>query len=305
MKPLIHIGYPKTATTWFQQNFFPFVENIKYVSKKEINEHIIFPNSFEFNPVKEKQYFTYNNNKRILLSHENLIGAIRRGGINGYMTKELGLRLKAVFGDAKIIIFIRNQFDIISSAYFQYIRAGGTYSIGKYLHHKMFNEEFNKILLFSFKHFEYDKIIKYYEDLFGKENVYTFLYEDFANNNNEFLTRFQKTFDFKVNLNNINYIHKNDKYRTGLTKIVRFSNIFTRKRVLYKYYLLNIPYWFIYSRRLLNYLNKYKIFGRHPEALEILGKKHYSYISEYYKASNRILVNDFNLKSIEKYNYPL
>ena len=35
-KSIIHIGYPKTATSWLQREFFPKVNNISIIPKKEI-----------------------------------------------------------------------------------------------------------------------------------------------------------------------------------------------------------------------------------------------------------------------------
>ena len=36
MKNIFHIGYHKTASTWFQQRFYPFVENLSNVSRDDI-----------------------------------------------------------------------------------------------------------------------------------------------------------------------------------------------------------------------------------------------------------------------------
>jgi hypothetical protein len=34
MQPIIHIGYSKTATTWFQKQFYPNIKNAFYPSRK-------------------------------------------------------------------------------------------------------------------------------------------------------------------------------------------------------------------------------------------------------------------------------
>ena len=36
-KVLLHIGYPKTGTTWFQKRFYPNVENYKYYEREDFN----------------------------------------------------------------------------------------------------------------------------------------------------------------------------------------------------------------------------------------------------------------------------
>ncbi len=303
MKPLIHIGYPKTATTWFQQNFYPYVENADFRDRSEIIKNIITPNTFDFNCEKAKNYF--NLNKKLIICEEMILGSMHTGGHNSLFTKEMSYRLKSVFPSAQIIIFIRNQIDIIASAYFEYLRTGGTYNINKYLFRNKDYYIYHNISLFSFEFFEYDKIITHYRQLFGKEKVLVFLYEDFLKNNIAFLIKFQEIFNLKFDINKINLNKKNLKYKKYLMNIVRFSNIFTKKSNLYKYNIINLPYWFGFSHKVFNILNKYRIFGKIPSSIEILGKKNYEYIKEYYKTSNRILYEELNLKSIKKYKYPL
>ncbi len=302
MRQLIHIGYPKTATTWFQNNFYPFINNANFIKREYIQENIIRPNSFDFSPDKVKKIFNFD--KKAIFCEEMLIGSLY-GWNNGAFAKENALRLKAIFPNANILIFIRNQFDIIASAYSQYIKIGGNYCIDKFLYHKNLFDKNNNALLFSFNYLEYDKIIEFYNELFGQSNINVFLHEDFQSDNIKFLTNFKKIFDLEVDLNKINYEKKNVSYRKYLMHIALFSNIFTIKNILYKYYLINIPYWYSISRRVFSILNKYKIFGKEMSSLEILGKKNYEYIKNYYKESNNILYDELKIKKIAEYNYPL
>jgi hypothetical protein len=304
MKEIIHIGFSKTASSWFQEYFFPYIKNINFINSSIIKEKIININSFNFDSFEVREYFKNNSTKRILLSHENLIGPVVSGGFNGIATKELGERIKSVFPEAEIMIFIRNQPDIIASAYLQEIWEGSTYNINSFLFHKGRNL-YNKMMMFSFTYFEYDKIIKYYSELFGEKKIHIFLYEDFLNNPSEFLANLSSVFDFDIDISLLKNDKNNTRLRKGLIPFVKTANIFTKRNTIFKYYLMNFPYWFWFSRKLFYYLNKCKIFGNSGSSVLVLGKKNYNYIFDYYKNSNNKLYSNYGLTSIKNYNYPL
>ena len=50
MGPIFHVGYPKTATRWLQESLFPCIKDAMIVSKEDIFEYIIKPDSLSFNP---------------------------------------------------------------------------------------------------------------------------------------------------------------------------------------------------------------------------------------------------------------
>src|SRR3989339_295042 len=106
-KPIIHIGFPKTATTWLQKEFFPNVANINFVQREDIIEKILRPNTFEIDFASTKNYFK--NKKRTVICDEILVGGLDACFGNGAFIKETGMRLKQIFDEAEIIIFIRNQ----------------------------------------------------------------------------------------------------------------------------------------------------------------------------------------------------
>lgn len=303
MEPIIHIGYPKTGTTWFQRVYFPYVQNATYVSRRETVEAFVRPNSLEFNSNVVRDTYKKLYSGKLIFSLEGLSGTTHNFGLNGYLTKEHAIRLKDTFPEAKIILFIRSQFDMIASAYMQYIKGGGTQSLKKYIYHKNFRN-INCLTMFSFKHYEYHNIIELYHKLFGKENVHVFLYEDFSENNKSFLVNFSDVFGFQINLDNINYTKVNRSYRWFIRYIALVTNRFTEKKMLNKYYILHIPRWFEFSKRVLNYMNHFKIFGKYLTSRDILKEKYYNYINEYYKHSNHILVKKYNLTNITEYNYP-
>ena len=39
-RPIVHIGYHKTATTWFQKHFYPCVRNARFVARERVRDEI-------------------------------------------------------------------------------------------------------------------------------------------------------------------------------------------------------------------------------------------------------------------------
>jgi hypothetical protein len=305
MNPIIHIGYPKTATTWFQRNFYPRVEQVFLPHHNLVKKNIISPFDLQYSSEKYSAEFKdAGGSRRMIICEENLIGSLQNGGMQGYHTKETANRLKLLFPKAEIVIFIRNQPEMITSAYIQYVKGGGNYSLNKYLFDKQYDYS-NSRMLFSFDFFKYHEVIGLYQSLFGKENVHVFFYEEFAENNREFVRSFAEKFSLKLTQDNLDYRFQNIRLRKGIIPLARFTNSFSKRPVIHKYYFMHVPFWYLQNKKMLLFLNKFKIFGKQPTAREILGKKIFSYINDYYRESNRMLFEKFNLKKLSDYNYPL
>ena len=51
-KIFVHIGYPKSATTFLQNNFFNKIENINYINhNKELHENILLMINFQIKKI--------------------------------------------------------------------------------------------------------------------------------------------------------------------------------------------------------------------------------------------------------------
>lgn len=298
-KVLIHIGYPKAASTWFKENFFSQVENSQFIHGDTINDHIIKPHAFKFDSNTEKKFFKQNYNSKIIISESILSGSLIMTGNNGIYTKEIGNRLKRTFPEAQIIIMIRNQPDIIASSYLEYIKKGGSYSINKYLY-----RDINIPLKFCLEFFEYDQLIGFYHELFGVENVHVFLFEEFNMNPLIFLQNVKDKFDLDIKLKYIDLRIKNSAYQKNLTKIVRFFNRFSRKGVFLKNYFIDLPYSRTFFNLIYHKLNQTSIFGGRPKAIEILGKNNLSIINQHYINSNQRLAELLNLNNLKELGYP-
>ncbi len=176
-QPLIHVGYPKAASTWLQQTLFSdekagFYAPWGFPSGDAI-EQFVLTNSFRFNPKSARQFFAPGLQEAAekdlipVLSQESLIGNQVRGC---YWTKDVADRIYETFPEARILILIREQKAAIASSYRQYIRKGETGTLAHFLGtDKPRQPGIGSIC--TIDRLEYDLPIAYYQKLFGNNNV--------------------------------------------------------------------------------------------------------------------------------------
>ena len=285
---VFHIGFHKTGTTWFQKEFYSKVLNYKVIDRRSLQNEFL-----------NTAYIKRDLSQNLLFCDEELSGNIHTGGNGGLTGFSVADRVSESYPNAKIIIFIRNQLSMISSSYLQYIKKGGNYSIKKYMFHQDFPDA-HRAPLFSFNHFDYLKLINYYENKVGKKNVFVYLFEEFISNQEFFLERFIANHGFKIELDKLNLEKKNTSYRSGNLFISKMLNSFTRKDVLYKYYIFHIPRFYNLLSTILSRVS----IGSKIKPKTILGKSIVSEINARYKESNTILARKYNL-DLTKYEYPL
>lgn len=181
---LIHVGYHRAGSKWLQKKFFNN-SNLGFfepLPRSFIDREIIRTNGLFFNPALEK-FKISNSNLIPIISHERLSGSPHAGG---YDSKELADKLKQLWPTAKILIVIREQNDMIRSLYSNYVKAGGVCSLDDYLHPP---RRSYRLPHFEFQYLMYDKLIDYYQQLFGLENVIVLPYELFARDPHQYLTQ--------------------------------------------------------------------------------------------------------------------
>ena len=286
MKNLFHIGYHKTATTWFQKKFYPLLKNYNQVDRSKIRDFFF-----------ENKYQDFSSKKNQIFCDEELSGNIHNGAYLGLLSENIATKISK-FENPKVIIFIRNQYDIIVSSYLQYIKEGGNYSFSRYIEHKEF-ERSNRSSLFSFKHFDYKNLIHKYQSLIGKENVYIYLFEDFITDQELFISSFIKDHNLEIDLNKVDFKKNNNSYSYVSLFFARIINSFSRKNVLYKYYIIHLPFVYEYAREILRRIKIFPVRSRsflNDEFRQIINKK--------YSDSNKSIEKEYNL-DLDKYNYPL
>tara|TARA_B110001469_G_scaffold120366_1_gene128808 strand:+ start:158 stop:1054 length:897 start_codon:yes stop_codon:yes gene_type:complete len=286
---VFHIGLHKTATTWFQENYYPNVEEFTVVDRKTVQDDFIEPHGLNFNA--EAVASKYSKDVNYLYVDEELSGNIHNAGLNGFITKEIAHRIKSVFPQAEVIIFIRNQEDMIRSIYTQYIKKGGTYTLEKYLHHDENNN--HRSPMFMFEHLNYFNLVTHYRKIFGS-NCKVYIYEELLKNNELFLENFCNDLSIKQ-VKNFDATKRNLSYGPFAISLRRMLNIFTKKDVPNKYYIVNLYkfngildrffYFFVSISSNVGLNGKYK-----------QSSKQIEFIRDYYKESNRELEKCEGLK---------
>lgn len=141
MTSYLHVGFPKCASSFLQKEYFipqnGFI-NIMTDEKwaKFIQHQLLTAQS------------TYYDNSYPMLpkskDNKQLIGCSYEGFTDGWHNVDYSLileRFSNIFPDAKILIIIRRQQDIVFSNYIQYVRAGYFKSIDNYLEELIWNSQ--------------------------------------------------------------------------------------------------------------------------------------------------------------------
>ncbi len=192
---LIHIGDYKTGTSWWQHQGFPSHSDVCLLDGPNTHPEIVRlmhqlidsrDLDFDANAIRDKfaDILSQNNfeNKIMVISREALSGVYPTGD----HAKRVAERLYAVFGDTKILIMIREQFSMLKSLYSQYIKIGGSLCFSEFVYDPVVSAGLVEKL-------KYYKIIDAYVNLFGRENVFVGLFEEFKSDNELFAKR---VFDF-------------------------------------------------------------------------------------------------------------
>jgi hypothetical protein len=197
---VIHVGYPKTATTTFQQYVFPqhpeieylgkFIPTFRYVEDRlyGLIDELLHRSTIRFRGSEELQSLirplcAQTDRNCVLLSSESFIhpSTIDAGTVAD--------RLYDAFGPCKILITIREQISAILSFYWMHGRYGQYLTIGSKVEEDRISYPipFSDWLRFQKTALDqnylgtlhYDSVIGYYTEKFGSDNVGVFLYEAF------------------------------------------------------------------------------------------------------------------------------
>lgn len=188
-KNFIHVGLPKTGSTFLQKRFFPSLEDITYcypkTTHKSFFEYFHMSDDFEFNPLHARRLFeqgleSSNAKETWLISDESFCGTPWNGNI---VAKRNYDRLADIFIEPHIVIVLRNQIDMLDSLYRHYIKCGGTMSLRKFLTPKVHRK------VWSFNILKYGHHVNYLRENFGKNNVTVLFFEDFTKNPVDYFNR--------------------------------------------------------------------------------------------------------------------
>ncbi len=223
---LLHLGYPKTGTSFLQERFFQKFNNIFYnVPKPEIRKYFISPWAFGFESQKAEELCSkYLGTKKdvVVFSSEDLSGFPH---YHDFASKNIADRLYHCLPTAKILIVIREQRSMLKSSYFQYLKNEGSYNLDQYFMPP-------GIKNFSRDSLKYHYLIEYYQKLFGSNKVLVLPYELFRDNPQEFMSKICTHISLEPNeiIGQMNFSEKvNEGYPPALLGLKRYFNPFILK----------------------------------------------------------------------------
>ncbi len=170
MKICVHIGYPKTATTWLQKHLFPAVPHAAFCGVKE-GLRITGPHDHAFDPSSIRAYFMQQipeGSQTLILSSEAIIGQLMTGALD---TERNARRLHAIFPEAHILITTRNAETFFLSLYQQMIKEGGSLQLSQML-------DATRPVHFDLHCLDTNRLVALYEGLFGPQSVTVACFED-------------------------------------------------------------------------------------------------------------------------------
>lgn len=146
---VLHIGMPKTGTTYLQDCFFPKLEGVNFVGKLDILKKL-------------------ESGKTNLISDESICGDPFIRGVLDYRCNILS-RLKNAYPDARVIFCIRETCHLLRSMYYDYIKQGGVYDYDTFLATVVDHDFFDVSRYMDMIHGVYQDIFVYHYDLFIKD----------------------------------------------------------------------------------------------------------------------------------------
>jgi hypothetical protein len=177
-RPLIHIGFHKTATTFLQHNVFgdPRLGYRSGFPGGMIIERFVHRHEFKFDPAAVRAEFLGDLDPASglvpVISHEQLSGHFN-GGLA--IVRDTARRLKETFPDGRVVIGIREQGALIRSLYGQYVMKSGVWTIEEFLGPRTPQDGFRPPC--DPERFEFDLTVRKYRELFGEESVLVLPYE--------------------------------------------------------------------------------------------------------------------------------
>jgi hypothetical protein len=167
---LIHIGYPKSGSTYLQDVIFNH-PSVHLLKQPDIDYLATSPS---FSPDILRQSLAQArpsnpNHALTIFSQEKLSGSLN--GEHPERTTQIADRLHAAYPDARVLIITRNQIEYTMSLYCWRVVQRGfeTRDLHTYLH-DIFETQLRKKLC-------YDALITYYTNLFGADKVKTLPFE--------------------------------------------------------------------------------------------------------------------------------
>lgn len=306
-RPVVHIGHSKTGTTWFQKSFYPAVTSHRFIDSRLVREALLGPNGLAFEAECARELIQgAAAGMPPLLCDERLSGSNLSGGLHGMVAPEVARRIKAILPDARIVIGIRAQPSMLAASYSQYVKAGGTYGVNRFLFPDSYffpgSEYRSQAPRFDLAHFDYQRLIRVYRELFGADNVHVLLFEEFRAGPLNYGKKLSQQLGIEFNETEVGEGVRNPALNRNALRMMRLLNLFTARKTRAKWHIVHIPRLFEARRRLHRVLNA--VFRRKSSSEQLLGAATTRWIEARFAPSNRELGKLLGV-DLGKHDYPV
>jgi hypothetical protein len=214
MSVFIHVGLPKTGTSTIQRGYFSQHKDIEHIGVNKNNPPKLERNFID--AIVDVECYEWRSRKKTIEEYRDIIlkkdgctvisaesfstGTARSGKVDRYT---IAKRLSGLFPDSSIILVLRNQLDIIRSAFIQSLEPLGVPNKGRrfsnYISRGKFNgniqKEFenwvNELLEYDnqitteLRYYNYHDLVEIYNGLF--DNFHILLFEKLVDDIEEFI----------------------------------------------------------------------------------------------------------------------
>lgn len=192
----LHLGMPKTGTTFLQARCFPYLDRIRYRDKEimDLLDRVIYtnPTFLDLKRTKDEadRILEKTGDESLLISHERLFGNML---INYHDNLYITRCLKMLFPEAKVIIVIRRQDDLVESIYKQSLQSYYHQRTNSFLNYR--NNRFEDSCdlpgwpNIDIKQLNLRRYVQNYVEHFGRDNVAILPYELLTHDQRAFLEK--------------------------------------------------------------------------------------------------------------------
>jgi len=198
---LVHVGLPKTGTTWLQDHLFansalgfwgPARHEATPKQQTKAIGRLLYLDS-QKRLIAEDDFDAVALRKQLedIIVPDGLVPVVSNERLSGHVLSNafdrpmLARRIKAVFPQARIFLTIREQRSMMLSSYFQYLKYGGWRSLEGFLDPPCDGRQ----PALQLDVWNYDRIAQLYYSLFGRERVLILPYEMFVREPADFVGR--------------------------------------------------------------------------------------------------------------------
>lgn len=160
---VFHVGYHRAGSTYLQKGIFPQLGDHLLVAASEIRRIRNCRDDADLDRLYGAVSLQEVGGRIVVDTEEEFSGDMFRDDF------DMPAKIHRINPNAKIIVCIRSQIDIIPSLYYLYLKKGGRLSYGAYVDAILKNRKF-----------DYHALVGRYLDLFGPDRVLVCLLEDLA-----------------------------------------------------------------------------------------------------------------------------